>query len=93
VTLVIIFGPPAVGKMGVGLELERLTGFRLFHNHMAVDPVLRLFLFESPAYCRLVGEFRRRIFEEYAASNAKGLIFCFCGSSTMLTITSLSTAR
>jgi hypothetical protein len=26
VTLVIIFGPPAVGKMTVGLELERLTG-------------------------------------------------------------------
>jgi tRNA uridine 5-carbamoylmethylation protein Kti12 len=31
-TLVIIFGPPAVGKMTVGLELERLTAFRLFHN-------------------------------------------------------------
>jgi hypothetical protein len=31
--LVIVFGPPAVGKMTVGLELERLTGFRLFHRH------------------------------------------------------------
>ena len=46
-TLVIIFGPPAVGKMTVGLELERLTGFRLFHNHMTVDPVIRLFPFDS----------------------------------------------
>jgi hypothetical protein len=36
-TLVIIFGPPAVGKMAVGMELEHLTGFRLFH--MTVDPV------------------------------------------------------
>ena len=76
-TLVIIFGPPAVGKMAVGLELERLTGFSLFHNHMTVDPVLRLFPFDSPAYRRLVTEFRRRIFEEYAASDAKGLIFTF----------------
>ena len=76
-TLVIIFGPPAVGKMAVGLELERLTGFRLFHNHMTVDPVLRLFPFESPAYRRLVMEFRRRIFEEFSASDAKGLIFTF----------------
>src|SRR6188508_1133674 len=58
-TLVIIFGPPAVGKMTVGLALERLTGFRLFHNHMTVDPVIRLFPFESPAYRRLVQEFRR----------------------------------
>jgi hypothetical protein len=77
VTLVIIFGPPAVGKMAVGLELERLTGFGLFHNHMSVDPIIRLFPFDSAAYRRLVDEFRRRIFEEYASSGGKGLIFTF----------------
>ena len=76
-TLVIIFGPPAVGKMTVGMELERLTGFRLFHNHITVDPVLRLFPFESPAYRRLVPEFRRRIFEEFAATDEAGMIFTF----------------
>ena len=76
-TLIIIFGPPAVGKMTVGLELERLTGFRLFHNHMTVDPVIRLFPFDSAPYRRLVTEFRRRIFEEYAVSGSKGLIFTF----------------
>jgi hypothetical protein len=77
VTLVIIFGPPAVGKMTVGLELERLTGFRLFHNHMSLDPVMRLFPFDSPAFRRLVTGFRERVFEEYAASESKGLIFTF----------------
>ena len=76
-TLVIIFGPPAVGKMTVGLELERLTGFRLFHNHMSVDPIVRLFPFNSPAYVRLIGEFRQRVFEEFAASDEAGLIFTF----------------
>jgi hypothetical protein len=76
-TLMIIFGPPAVGKMAVGLELEKLTGFPLFHNHMTVDPVVRLFPFGSPPYNRLVVEFRRRIFEEFAAGNAPGLIFTF----------------
>ena len=59
------------------MELERQTGFRLFHNHMSVDPVMRLFPFESPAYSRLVGEFRRRIFEEFSASDERGLIFTF----------------
>jgi len=76
-TLVIIFGPPAVGKMTVGIELERRTGFRLFHNHMSVDPVMRLFSFESPSYSRLVSEFRRRVFEEFSASEERGLIFTF----------------
>ena len=28
--LIVIFGPPAVGKMTVGLELQRRTGLRLF---------------------------------------------------------------
>jgi hypothetical protein len=77
VTLVIIFGPPAVGKMTVGLALEPLTGFRLFHNHMTVDPVIRLFPFDSAPYRRLVTEFRRRIFEEYVETGSKGLIFTF----------------
>jgi hypothetical protein len=63
--------------MAVGLELERLTGFRLFHNHMSADPVIRLFPFESAPYRRLVTEFRRRIFEEYAAHGSGGLIFTF----------------
>ena len=76
-TLVIIFGPPAVGKMTVGMELERLTGMRLFHNHMTVDPVLQFFPFGSPPFKRLIAEFRRRIFEEVAASDLPGLIFTY----------------
>jgi len=63
--------------MTVGMELERLTGLRLFHNHMSADPVLQFFPFGSPEYSRLVGEFRRRIFEEVAASDLPGLIFTY----------------
>jgi hypothetical protein len=75
--LVILFGPPAVGKMAVGMELERITGLRLFHNHVTIDPVLRFFEFGTPAFNRLVGEFRTRIFEEVAASDLPGLVFTF----------------
>lgn len=35
--LVFIFGSGAVGKMTVGQELMKLTGLRLFHNHMAIE--------------------------------------------------------
>jgi AAA domain len=75
--LVCIFGPPAVGKMTVGHELARLTGFRLFHNHMTVDPVLDIFPFGSPPFTRLVDEFRRRIIEEAVAAGLPGLVFTF----------------
>jgi len=77
VELVIVFGPPAVGKMAVGMELERITGMRLFHNHMTIDLALRFFDWGDPAFHRLVGEFRTRIFEEVAASTLPGLIFTF----------------
>jgi hypothetical protein len=68
-TLVYLFGPPAVGKMTVGQELERLTGFRLFHLHQVVDLVLGYFPYsaedDSP-YERLVVAYRRLFFEEAA---------------------------
>ena len=76
-TLVVIFGPPAVGKMTVGHELAARTGLRLFHNHQTIELVLGFFPFGSPPFRRLVQEFRRRIFEEVAASPLPGLIFTY----------------
>jgi hypothetical protein len=77
VDLVIIFGPAAVGKMTVGHALCELTGFKLFHNHTTIEPVLGIFPFGSPPFTRLVSEFRRRVIEEAAASDLPGLVFTF----------------
>lgn len=76
-TLVFLIGPPAVGKMTVGLALEELTGLRLFHNHLSIEAVLPIFPFGSEPFSRLVGEFRVRIFEEVAESDLPGLIFTY----------------
>jgi hypothetical protein len=74
---IVIFGPPAVGKMAVGLEIEAATGLRLFHNHMTIEPVLRFFPFGTEPFMRLVGDFRKRVFEEVAASDLPGMSFTF----------------
>ena len=74
---VCVYGPPAVGKMTVGRALCDLTGFKLFHNHMTVDPVLDIFPFGSPPFGRLVSEFRRRIVEEAVAADLPGLVFTY----------------
>lgn len=42
-SLVVIFGPQAVGKMTVGQELCKLTGHKLFYNHMAIDMIGQIF--------------------------------------------------
>ena len=75
--LLFMVGPPAVGKMTVGHEIARRTGLRLFHNHQSIDLVLRFFEFGTPPFLRLVGEFRRRVFEEVAQSDLPGLIFTY----------------
>lgn len=74
--LVVIFGPPAVGKMTVGRALAELTGLPLVHNHVTIELLLQFFPFEHPGFRRLNTEFRTRIFEEIVqAPEHGGLIF------------------
>ena len=41
--LVVLVGPPAVGKMTVGHALAARTGLRLFHNHHTIEPLGEIF--------------------------------------------------
>lgn len=75
--LVIIFGPPAVGKMTVGHELEKITGLKLFHNHMTIELVAPFFNYDSGSGRRLVKLFREELFKEVAKSDLEGLIFTY----------------
>lgn len=74
---VLIFGPQAVGKMTVGQELQKITELKLFHNHMTIDLVSNFFSYGSKEGKRLVGLFRKEIFEEVANSDMYGLIFTY----------------
>lgn len=67
--LVIIFGPHAVGKMTVGQELAKLTGLKLFHNHMTIDIVSDLFRNMPEERNRLTTLFRKEIFEAFSKSD------------------------
>jgi hypothetical protein len=72
--LLFIIGNSASGKMTVGQELCKITPFRLFHNHMAIEPVLEVFgSFHGPAIHRI----REVFFEEFAKTDNFGLIFTF----------------
>lgn len=75
--LVVIFGPHAVGKMTVGQELAKITGLKLFHNHMTIDIVSDLFANMPEERSRLTQLFRKEIFEAYSKSDEYGMIFTF----------------
>ncbi len=72
--LLLLFGNAAVGKMTVGQELAKITGLRLFHNHMTIEPVLEIFgQFNTAAIMRL----RQVVFEEFAKTDNYGMIFTY----------------
>lgn len=71
---VFLIGDAAVGKMTVGQELMKITGLRLFHNHMTIEPVIEIFgKYDGKTIMRL----REVIFEEFAKSDADGMIFTY----------------
>ena len=72
--LIVLIGSGAVGKMTVGQELMKITDFRLFHNHMMIEPVIEVF----GDYCGpVVGRLRQVIFEEFLKTKYRGMIFTY----------------
>ncbi|XMB66926.1 AAA family ATPase [Mycoplasmatota bacterium zrk1] len=76
-SLVIIFGPQAVGKMTVGEELEKLTKLKLFHNHMTIELVSKFHSYGTKEGKRLVRLFRDEIMLSVANSDLDGMIFTY----------------
>ena len=73
-----IIGPQAVGKMTVGQELSKITGYKLLYNHMTIEMVRLIFDYDKEAYRKMNRLIRYEIFKEFAKSNEKGIIFTGC---------------
>ena len=78
--IILIVGPPAVGKMAVGLEIAKKTGYKMLHNHGTIELIIPIFEYGSPKFDVLNNEFRQRIFEEVATSDLLGFIFTYVSS-------------
>ena len=72
--LILILGNGAVGKMTVGQELMKITDFRLFHNHMMIEPVIEVF---GGFQGDLVNKLREDIFDEFLKTDYQGMIFTY----------------
>lgn len=74
--LLVVIGPPAVGKMTVGRAIAAASDFRLFHNHHVIEPLAEVFGFDHPSFERLKEAWRREVVEEAAATGTR-LVFTF----------------
>jgi hypothetical protein len=81
--LIFIYGMPATGKLTVAEELAKLTGYKLFHNHLVVDLLLSTFEFGSEPFVRLREEIWLAVFREATRAQVPGLIFTFNPEKTV----------
>ena len=75
---ILICGPQAVGKMTVGQELEKISGYKLFYNHMTIEIVRKIFDYDKKVFNKMNADIRNLILNEFSKSNEKGIIFTGC---------------
>ena len=81
--LIFLHGLPGVGKLTVARELAQLTGFPVFHNHLAVDLAGSLFEFGSQPFVELREKVWLATFSQAVAAGLDGLIFTFAYDRTV----------
>ena len=81
--LVFLHGLPGVGKLTVARELAKLTGFKIFHNHLTVDLVESLFEFGSKPFVELRESIWLAAFGQAVEAELAGLIFTFAYDRTV----------
>jgi hypothetical protein len=81
--LIFLYGLPATGKLTVARELASLTGYKLFHNHLAVDLLLSVFEFGSPPFVTLRERIWLSVLESACQSDLPGLTFTFAPEATV----------
>ena len=75
--LILLYGPPASGKLTIARELAKLTGYKVFHNHLTVDMADEVFAFGSRPWTEVVGRTRLLVADIAARERIPGLILTF----------------
>ncbi len=75
--LVMLYGPPAVGKLSVAKALEARTGFRVLHNHLLIDLSSALFGFGGAAMTAFTRHLREVSLDAARKEKLNGVILTF----------------
>jgi hypothetical protein len=81
--LVFLHGRPATGKLTIARKLVTLTGYQLYHNHVAVDEALQLYAFGTPGFIQRREQLWREFFVRAARQLPPGVIFTFSAENTV----------
>ena len=71
--LIIIYGPPASGKYTIAKEIEKISGYRVFHNHEVIDLCSSVLDKKSPRFWQFARELRTEMLKEAIKQKIKGI--------------------
>lgn len=69
-----IYGPPGVGKLTVAKELSKLTGHKIFHNHLTIDLLESVLDRSNKRFWELLDAYRLQLIELAAEEKVDGMI-------------------
>lgn len=75
--LIIIYGPPASGKLTIANKVAEKTGYKLFHNHLTVDLLKSILQFGTKEFFEVNQKIKLAILEAAAKQGMDGVIYTF----------------
>ncbi|MCR4311896.1 MAG: AAA family ATPase, partial [Candidatus Uhrbacteria bacterium] len=75
--LIILYGPPASGKLTVAKALAKANDYPLLHNHMVADFANTFFAYGTDEYVKLATELRLKAIDTALGAKLPGLIMTF----------------
>ena len=76
--LIFIHGAPGVGKLTVAEELSKITGMKVFHNHLSFDFAASFFEPFSKSFNKFREDLILSTLKGLVNEDLKGLIFTYC---------------
>ena len=75
--LIILYGPPASGKLTIAKAIAKKNNFKLFHNHLTVDLLKNILDFGTPEFFELNQKIKLDIIEAASKQNIPGMVYTF----------------
>lgn len=72
--LIVIYGPPAVGKLTVAKELSKITGYKILHNHLVIDMVESVLGRDTKKFWELIDSYRLNLVDAAGHEKVDGII-------------------
>ena len=76
-TIIVIYGPPGVGKLTIGRELSKKTKLKFFNGHKLANVVHSIFDFGTKEFVDTTNSLWLFLFEKIVESKAPGIIVSF----------------